>query len=196
MHELTCRLIGKELVLDRLYDGCRVVGAFTDVLSKAEVFDYALEAVSESRKRKALSYRFERDQHLSLLAGLLLDMLLGDYELCERDMSYSENEHGKPSFVNRPYLFFSLAHSGNMAVAALAAHPVGVDVEYLDTFSYDLADPFEWTTMESVGKAIGVGVGAYVDSGEFSIPDGFEIEHHKLDSDNGHYLVCIAQRLQ
>ena len=221
MRELARELVGKGLMFDRSSDGCRVVAASTDVLAWPGLFERVLGEVSEYRRRKALGFSFERDQRLSLLAGLLLDELLVDFGLRERSMTIRENEFGKPSFSNRPDLLFSLSHSGNMAVAALATHLVGVDVEDLATFSYDIAEPFKWTTMESVGKALGVGVGAYVDSGEFSIPDDFEVEHVLLDgvagaavsevpglpgqrdseksnlgdTVNGRYLVCIAQRL-
>ena len=177
-----------ELALDRSWEGCRVVAAQVDALERPGAFERALAEVSESRRRKVLAYRFARDQRTSLLAGMLLDELLGDFGLRERDMTYCENEHGKPFFAGRPDLFFSLAHSGRMAVAALAAYPIGVDVEDLSSFPYDCTDPRTWTTMESVGKAIGIGVGPYVDSGTFAVPDGFRVEH--LDC-AGH-LVCIA----
>ncbi len=38
-------------------------------------------------------------------------------------------EHGKPFFPTQPELYFSLSHSGGMALCALSDHPVGVDIE-------------------------------------------------------------------
>ena len=103
-------------------------------------------------------------------------------------MTYVVGEFGKPTFVDHADLHFSLAHSTGMAVGALADVPIGVDVEHLPSFPYDIAEPFSWTEMESVGKLIGCGVGTFVDSGFYERPDGVVVEHFEL----GDHLVCIA----
>ncbi len=157
------------------------------------MFQRALADVSAYRKRKVLSYRFASDRRLSLLAGMLLDDLLCERGLRERDMSYVVGVHGKPSFSDMPNVHFSLAHGGRMALAALADAPVGVDVECLDSFPYDLADPCAWTEMESVGKALGCGIADYLDRDAYVRPPDFEIRHIRID-DN--HLACIAQRVQ
>lgn len=160
------------------------IGAFDDGLD----FDTALSGVSAVRRGKALAYRFDKDRRLSLLAGLLLDALLRERGLREHDMAYVIGEHGKPAFRDFPGLHFSLAHSGEMAVAALADAPIGVDVERLSDFPHEIAESREWTAMESVGKALGCGVGLFVDGGGFAIPQGMCVEHVDL----GDYLVCVA----
>ncbi len=177
-----------QLALDITHQGCRVIAGLTDALADERRFAEALERVSASRRQKVQSYRFAKDRRLSLLAGLLLDELLGDVGLCERDMAYAQGEGGKPVFANRPDLHFSLAHAERMAVAALSGAPVGVDVEYLPTFPHDVAEPYAWTEMESVGKLYGSGVGAFVDGEAYSRPAGVTLEHIPL----GDYLVCIA----
>ena len=181
-----------ELVVDMTWKGARVVGAMTDALELPGASERALRDVSHYRREKAQAFRFGRDRDLSLLAGLLLDVLLQEHGLRERDRLYYVNEHGKPFFADCPALQFSLAHSGRMALAALCDRPVGVDVEHLPTFPYDIADPRDWTEMESVGKALGTGIGSFVDAGRFVVPRDFRIMH--IDCDG--YLVCIAQRLQ
>lgn len=166
----------------------RVVAALTDVFDGEIAFEEALAHVSGYRREKVRAYRFERDRRLSLLAGLLLDELLRERGLRERDMAYAEGDQGKPSFTEYPELHFSLAHSGEVAVAALADVPIGVDVERLVGFPRDIADPFAWTEMESVGKLFGTGVGVYVDSGDYRTPDDVAIEYFQA---RGH-LVCLA----
>lgn len=170
-------------------DGCHIVVGQTNTLENEQEFEAALGEVSSQRRAKAKAYRFPKDQRLSLLAGLLLDELLGDYDLRERDMLFGEGEGGKPVFENRPDLHFSLAHSERMAVAALAHAPIGVDVEYLPAFPRDVAEPFLWTEMESVGKLFGCGVGRYVDGEAYRRPAKATVEHITL----GEYLVCIAR---
>ena len=177
-----------QLALDTTRQGCRVIAGLTDALADERRFAAALEHVSAARRQKVQAYRFAKDRRLSLLAGLLLDELLGDVGLREQGMAYGEGEGGKPVFANRPDLHFSLAHAERMVVAALSAAPVGVDVEYLPTFPHDVAEPYAWTEMESVGKLYGSGVGVFVDGEAYSRPAGMVIEHISL----GDYLVCIA----
>lgn len=176
------------LELDIRGDGYRVVAARADSFEDEAAFDAALTTMSEYRRGKVESYRFAKDRRLSLLVGVLLDELLRDLGLRERDMLYGETANGKPVFANHGDLHFNLAHSGNMAIAALSTSPIGVDVEHLPTFAYDVAEPYEWTKMESVGKLLGCGVGAFVDGAAFSVPDGVSVQHVEL----GDHLACIA----
>lgn len=175
-------------VLDIRAPRYRLIGALTGTFDADVSFEASLGNVSAHRRRKALAFRFEKDRRLSLLAGLLLDDLLQEHGLRERDMAYVENEHGKPALSAPVDWHFSLAHSHEMAVAALSSNPVGVDVEHLPSFAYDIADPSRWTIMEAVGKALGIGVGGYVDAAQFAVPDDFETEYLEC----GDYLVCVA----
>ena len=177
-----------KLCLDMTLMGCRVVAARADELEPPEPFEVALASVSPYRREKVLAYRFEKDRRLSLLAGLLLDVLLQDWGLAECAMRYKVDDLGKPWFEGFDHLHFSLAHSGAVAVAALGECPVGVDVEYLPDFPRDITDPQTWTAMESVGKLTGKGVGALVDAGAFSVPVLYTIEYRTIDD----YLVCVA----
>ena len=177
-----------ELVLNTVWNDCRLVGALTDFLERPYEYEAALAGVSPHRRGKAQSFRFAKDRRLSLLAGLLLNELLMERGLNERDVAFGEHEFGKPFLVDHPNLHFSVAHGERMAVAVLSERPVGVDVEYLPTFPYDLAEPYAWTEMESVGKLIGCGVGVYVDGGEYDRPAGVAVKHIPL----GDYLICLA----
>ena len=178
------------LRLDIQREELRLVAAAIDVFDEDVPFGDALARVSAHRREKVRAYRFERDRRLSLLAGLLLDELLRERGLRERDQAYVVGEHGKPAFATYPELHFSLAHGGEMAIAALAHAPVGVDIERLADFPRDIADPHVWTQMESVGKLLGTGIGGYVDAGDFCMPDGIQVEHFETC---GH-LACFATK--
>ena len=182
-----------QFAIDITQHGCRVAGAFVDVFDAPGAFDEALANASEHRRRKVASFRFEKDRRLSLLAGALLDELLCERGLREHNMAYVEGENGKPALADYPNLHFSLAHSGQMAVAALAESLVGIDVEYLPLFPHDISEPYSWTEMEAVGKALGCGVGDFVDGATYSRPAGFEVSHMVIGDD---YLACLAQQLQ
>lgn len=169
--------------------GCAFVAADIGWIEEGfGTYGNAMRALSPTRRGKALSYRFDKDRKLSVLASLLLDELLDRHGLREIEMRYVVDERGKPSFAAYPELYFSLAHSETVAVAMLGEVPVGVDVEYLPGFPRDLAEPYKWTEMESVGKLIGCGVSCYVDGMRFVRPSDVEICHMML----GEYLACAA----
>ena len=163
--------------------------ADTDWLrERYNTYESALKALSPSRRDKALSYKFDKDQELSVLASVLLNWLLRRRGLREKDMTYAVSDLGKPSFIERPNLYFSIAHSAKMAAVILGSAPVGADVEYLPDFPRDLANPFMWTEMECVGKLLGHGVGCYVDGKKFDKPDDVKTKHIPF----GDYLLCAA----
>ena len=178
-----------QLACDKRGEGWRFIAARDDQVAASEAFDAALASVSSYRRAKALSFRFAKDQRTSLLAGLLLDELLAEHGLRERDMAYEVGVLGKPAFADRVDLHFSLAHSAGMAVGALSNAPIGVDVEHLPSFPYDVAEPYAWTEMESVGKLLGCGVGAFVDSGDYARPANVVVGHFLI----GDHLVCIGR---
>lgn len=90
-----------------------------------------MHLLSHYRRAKTLRYRFDRGKWLSAGAGLLLDSMLREHGLLERDMTYIEGEHGKPAFASYPELHFNLSHSGSLVACALSDRPVGVDVQQL-----------------------------------------------------------------
>ena len=177
------------LACDKRGTGWRLVAASDDELAAPGAFEAALASVSDHRRGKALSFRFDEGRRTSLLAGLLLDELLAERGLRERDMAYEAGEFGKPAFAGREDLHFSLAHSAGMAAAALSDAPIGVDVEHLPSFPLDVAEPYAWTEMESVGKLLGCGVGTFVDAGDYERPDNVAVKHFAL----GDHLVCVAR---
>lgn len=131
--------------------------------------------LSEYRLSKARG----KNAPVILAAGLLLDYALKPFSLSERGMEYGENAHGKPFFINRSDIHFSLSHSGKYALCAVSDTEVGADVqkyedrarvfdiakkyftaaeyEYLKTRSE--AEFFRlWTRKESLLKALGTGI--------------------------------------
>ena len=177
------------LACDMRGAGWRFVAAPDDQIATSEAFYAALPLVSSHRREKALAFRFAKDRRTSLLAGLLLDELLAERGLHEKDMTYEVSALGKSTFAEHANLHFSLAHSAGMAVGALSDEPIGVDVEHLPGFPYDIAEPYAWTEMESVGKLLGCGVGTFVDSGAYERPVNVTVEHFAL----GDHLACIAR---
>jgi phosphopantetheinyl transferase len=107
--------------MNGLYNGgAALYGISIDSLA----FDKAaLGAMPPARVRKILSYRFTDDRKRSYAAGLLLEAALGR----EAAFRVREGASGKPFIDGGPH--FSLSHSGDWAVIAVCAAPVGFDIE-------------------------------------------------------------------
>lgn len=120
-----------EILRHFIVDNCHVKVASVEPLGAPGALVDALPQLSQYRREKVMRYRFDRGKWLSAGAGLLLDNMLREHGLCERDMTYVEGEHGKPTFASHPELHFNLSHSGNLVACALGHRPVGVDVQQL-----------------------------------------------------------------
>lgn len=128
-----------------------------------------LELLSDERRRRLEKYNIMEDKQRCLVAGLLLRYALGD---SVHRLHYGDR--GKPYLPDGPC--FSLSHSGNYVVLALAECDIGVDIEKLREYKEKLArrccteDEFLWlqgrdsadfynlwTGKEAVMKATGLG---------------------------------------
>ena len=102
---------------------------FCDAPNFEGYFEKGLSFLPRERQEKAERFLRTEDRVLSVLTGLMLQKVLG----------YSDSkplrffEHGKPYMDNSP--FFSISHSGDLAVLAVSENPVGVDVQNMMPFS-------------------------------------------------------------
>lgn len=98
----------------------------------------ALQQLSPQRRLQALRYKHEQGQRTCVLAYLLLK-----HALCE-EFGLSENpvfeygEHGKPSIVGHPEIFFNMSHCREAVACAVSRRPIGIDVESVHRFSESL----------------------------------------------------------
>ena len=111
-------------------------------LVSEEIWDYDLEAalkdISEQRRKQALKFKHEQGQRLCVLAYLLLKLgLREEYGITENPI-FEYNEHGKPSIVGHPEIFFNLSHCKEAVVCAISDKPVGVDVESIREYKESL----------------------------------------------------------
>ncbi|MCF0168572.1 MAG: 4'-phosphopantetheinyl transferase superfamily protein [Bacteroidales bacterium] len=157
-----------------------MVYLFDDIASfSSQDLAVALALVSGQRRDKALMFKFEKDQKLSVIAYLLLmHGLKREYSITSaQEFCYSERE--KPSLKNYPEIHFNISHCPKAVACAIAAEPVGIDVEEMSHYSPDLSEyvhnasenkqiqslerPQEefcrlWTVKESILKITGIGL--------------------------------------
>ena len=148
-----------------------------------KIWDFELEAalkdISEQRREQALKFRHEQGRRLCVLAYQLLKHGLREaYGITENPV-FEYNEHGKPSIVGHPEIFFNLSHCKEAAACVISDRPVGIDVESIREYKESLvrytmndvevsqiessSDPASafirfWTMKEAVTKLIGTGI--------------------------------------
>ena len=153
------------------------------VLVSEDIWEFDLEAalgeISAQRREQALRFRHEQGQRLCVLAYLLLKKgLRTTYGIMENPL-FEYNEHGKPSIVDHPDIFFNLSHCKEAAVCVISDHPVGIDVESIREYKESLvrytmndaeireiessenpASAFIrlWTMKEATMKLVGTGI--------------------------------------
>ena len=153
------------------------------VLVSEDIWEFDLEAalkeISEQRREQALKFKFEQGQRLCVLAYLLLKKALHETYGITDNPIFEYNEHGKPSIVGHPEIFFNLSHCKEAVICAVSDLPVGVDVEGIREYKESLVnytmndgemaqihsaeDPAAafirlWTMKEATMKLIGTGI--------------------------------------
>lgn len=111
-------------------------------LVSEEIWEFDLEAalreISEQRREQALKFKHEQSQRLSVLAYLLLKKGLREgYGITDNPL-FEYNEHGKPSIIGHPEIFFNLSHCKEAVVCVISDKPVGVDVESIREYRESL----------------------------------------------------------
>src|SRR5216684_318660 len=179
-----------QLASDEVHSWC----ASLDVPPETSVRLYA--TLTPDERNRSARFRFERDQQRFIVArGVLRDLLGRHLQTQPGRISFVYNRFGKPDlspeFASR--LKFNLSHSAGLALIAIAASNVGVDLEYIRAQSdyVDIARHFFsageadyltrlssrlcaeaffscWTKKEAYLKASGEGLGIPLNS--FSVP--------------------------
>lgn len=107
------------------------------------IWDFDLEAalrdISEQRREQALRFKHEQGRRQSVLAYLLLKKaLFQEYGITENPL-FEYGEHGKPSLVDHPDIYFNLSHCAEAVACAVDKVPVGIDVESVRPLKESLA---------------------------------------------------------
>ena len=83
----------------------------------------ALAEISEQRREQALKFRYEQGQRLCVLAYLLLKQALREVYGITDNPLFEYNEHGKPSIVGNPNIFFNLSQCKEAVICAVRDQP-------------------------------------------------------------------------
>ena len=99
----------------------------------------ALAMMTEQRRTKVLAFKHEQGRKLSAAAYMLLCKALREEYGIHEPPVFDYSEHGKPSIVGHPEIYFNLSHCRSVAACVVSSSPVGVDVEEVREFKDSLA---------------------------------------------------------
>ena len=178
---------------------------------REDIWDFDLESslreISEQRREQALRFKHEQGRRLCVLAYLLLKQgLREEYGIMENPV-FEYNEHGKPSIVGHPEIFFNLSHCKEAVACAISDQPVGIDVESVRSYKERLArytmndeevrdiETSEqpdttfirlWTMKEATMKLVGTGISKDMKS----VIDTDRYKYTTVDRQRYIYTVC------
>ena len=99
----------------------------------------ALAMMTEQRRAKVLAFKHEQGRKLSAAAYMLLCKALREEYGIDEPPVFDYSEHGKPSIVGHPEIYFNLSHCRSVAACVVSSSPVGVDVDEVREFKDSLA---------------------------------------------------------
>ena len=178
---------------------------------REDIWDFDLESslreISEQRREQALRFKHEQGRRLCVLAYLLLKQgLREEYGIMDNPV-FEYNEHGKPSIVGHPEIFFNLSHCKEAVACAISDQPVGIDVESVRSYKERLArytmndeevrdiETSEqpdttfirlWTMKEATMKLVGTGISKDMKS----VIDTDRYKYTTVDRQRSIYTVC------
>ena len=166
-----------------------------------------LAEISDQRREQALKFKHEQGQRLCVLAYQLLKQgLCEEYGITDNPI-FEYNEHGKPSIVGHPEIFFNLSHCKEAAVCAISDKPIGVDVECIreakeSLINYTMNEEEKqlisssdnpssvfirlWTMKEATSKLVGTGITNDVKT----LVDTTKYKYTTVDKQRYIYTVC------
>ena len=127
-----------------------------------------MRSLPAERRERLERLRIREKRREPLCAYALLQRMLRERYGWESFPELALTDRGKPYFPAFPEVHFSISHTEGAVLAAVAEHPVGVDLErlrpvrrsMLDRFGAESAESFFklWVRRESRGKCSGAGI--------------------------------------
>lgn len=152
-----------------------------------ELIFRALPLLPEERRIRAARYRRKIDRNNCVITYLMLLYGLREcFGIASAGIAYGE--YGKPYFPDYPNIHFNISHCDKGCAVVIANRPVGVDIQDVRPFSWDIARrvcceqeleeleqsqdwdrlfTWMWAVKESVGKMWGNGIIGTVSQGFF-----------------------------
>lgn len=98
-----------------------------------------LEFVQEEKKKRILKQKIKQNADNMLIGEILKKSVIKktfDIDFLKQKFALLENK--KPYIPDYPDIHFNISHSGEYVAVALSEKPVGVDIEKIKEYNYDV----------------------------------------------------------
>lgn len=159
-----------------------------------EIYNQALEYISDERRKKTLKYKRYEDRCRSVVAGVLSKFMINmEYNILIKDVKIGVLDDGKPYYYDIPdKIYFNISHSGDYVVGIIDEYDTGIDVEEISSYDGKIAARFFckqeyeyicksdkksedfirfWTIKEAYIKYLSLGLKKGLDTFEIEIKD-------------------------
>lgn len=107
----------------------------------SELSDF-YDCLSQDRKEKIRTFRFEKDKVLSSFSELLVRYAIAENTRIDfQAVSFKVALTGKP-FMEDHSLHYNVSHSGDYVVCAISQSEVGIDIEKREAIDLEIAEHF------------------------------------------------------
>ena len=164
-----------------------------------------LPTVSADKQSRIKKFIHIKDAYRTLLGELLVRFMLHKrYGFISQQLEFDKNVYGKPFLRHYPFFHYNIAHSGEWVVCAAYNKEIGVDIEKILPFDWQMAKGFFteeeyedllntkedrntvfydiWTLKESYVKAQGRGLSIPLDSFTVKIYNADDIKLIDMDT--------------
>ena len=192
-------------------------------VSEEEYF-HALSVMSDERKLAVGSKKLQSERSLSIAGEMLARSGISEITGSDPDsIAFARDENGKP-YATSENIHFNVSHSGEYAVCAVTANPVGIDIEKVREVNPDLTKKFctekelgyvfsndnkeeicfrlisIWTLKEAYFKCLGTGISRDLKTVEFTVGNGTVTCSDprytvSLDFSTDGYIVAVCEKI-
>ena len=184
--------------------------------AESELIEW-FEKMSDERKLETNRLVSKEKKAAKIAADHLCRKMIAEFcGVTPESIEFVKNEFGKPFAKNLP-VHFSISHSNNTVICAVADKEIGIDIEKIRPINPKAAEKFAtkteleyiasnqsglfeiWTLKEAYFKCIGTGLGSDIKSVFFNInpsgiicsESGFECSFIDIDED---YICSVCQK--
>lgn len=105
----------------------------------SKTFQFLLQFSPPEKRQRILSQRIKQNADNMVVGGALVRHMLWEKFRIPANASISYGEFGKPYLTDYSETHFSISHSGSFVACAVCDRPVGVDIQEIIAYQYDIA---------------------------------------------------------
>lgn len=102
-----------------------------------------LKRIRERTREEVVTFKNVKVRRLKCLGEIMVSELIEKlWQIQAKEYSIVKAKHGKPYIQMQTGIFYNLSHSGNYMVCALSDREVGIDIQQMGTYKFQIAERF------------------------------------------------------